>query len=390
MSDTTKIQKAFDSSAFNSKLVHLHEEDANRFIDTMVDESVVIKQARLVKMNTPQKEIAKIGIGEEVLFPATMGQALADSKKVEASTSTIKLISNEVISVVDIHDMELEDNIEWQSFTQHILDMISKRIANQMDTAALYGEKVTNAVNINGLYDGFVTRALAGWQVIDASDTGLFADRYIDKEKMTKLLKSLPTKYRQSVDALYLHNDIELDWTNLYTTNITTTEWAKNALQFGWVRFTVAPMLWVNRPVVVSWGQTTTTDAITAVWATVIPVTSTTWLTVGKAIKITNAEAGKSAVGTITAVSSGVSVTIDTAVAYEQASGSAVTEITLDGSDVVMTPKNNLIYGIQRNITIESERSATLRKTSFVITMRNDVQVENTEAIAVLTNLATK
>ena len=65
-----KITKAFDNETGNSSLVHLNTRQADAFIDYIKDESVILKNARVKKMNAPMENIAKLGVGEEVFFPA--------------------------------------------------------------------------------------------------------------------------------------------------------------------------------------------------------------------------------------------------------------------------------------------------------------------------------
>ncbi|MNC43726.1 hypothetical protein D3C75_926010 [compost metagenome] len=56
----------------------------------------------------------------------------------------------------------------------------------------------------------------------------------------------------------------------------------------------------------------------------------------------------------------------------------------------MLTDYRNLICGIHRDIRIETERRARKRTTSFVLTLRADIQIENPEAIVLLDNLKVK
>ena len=69
----------------NGNLVHLNTKQANTFIDYVADESVVIKNSRIKKMNSPMETIAKIGVGDEIFHPAQRGKKLAEDKRIEAS-----------------------------------------------------------------------------------------------------------------------------------------------------------------------------------------------------------------------------------------------------------------------------------------------------------------
>ena len=56
----------------------------------------------------------------------------------------------------------------------------------------------------------------------------------------------------------------------------------------------------------------------------------------------------------------------------------------------ILTENSNLIWGVQRDITIETERSARERATYFVMTMRCDFAVENPKAAGLLKNVKVK
>ena len=124
---TQKIEKAFNAEAGNSKLVHLNTQQADLFIDYIQDESVLLKKVRKVKMNTPTKEIAKVNIGEEVLYPAGRSGTKFTGKAVEAGTDSIQLKSKKMRAKVVILDDELEDNIEGPAFKEHLMRMLAKR-----------------------------------------------------------------------------------------------------------------------------------------------------------------------------------------------------------------------------------------------------------------------
>ena len=67
MSIKEKIKKAFDTSTANGGLVHLNEEQADKFIDYVVDESVILKDAQVVRMTKPTKKVAELDINDDIL-----------------------------------------------------------------------------------------------------------------------------------------------------------------------------------------------------------------------------------------------------------------------------------------------------------------------------------
>lgn len=388
MNKAEKIAKVF-SGGENSSLVHLNTAQADKFIDYVVDESVILKSSRVVRMDTPQKVIGKIGISDKILYPAQRGQALNSSKRTEATPDKITLVSQEVIGEVRIYDDEVEDNIEGVAFKEHMMKMVAKKVSNQLERVALYSRKVANPTDLLQMFDGFIKEIETnGGVVVDATDTGLFADRYIDKEKLAKLRKSIDTRYRNVLNKWYMPDDVAIDYEVKYeASNNTVNKYGA----FG-VDFTKANIMSIDRPVFKTGGLNTTLTASPSAGATTINVTATTNASVGDTITLALGQ-DKEFTTTITAINSLV-LTLDDALpfAYNHtlASENTVKETTLDGADVILTPDYNFIYGIQRDITIEPDRVAKERATDFVITMRVDFKVENAEMTGLLKNVKVK
>lgn len=106
-----KIKKVFDGGE-KSTLVHLNTEQADRFIDYMVNESVLLQKIRVIKMDAPEKVIAKIGIGNKILYPAGHTTGFTEKTTSKAKPDQIKLKTKKSRAKFIIGDDELEDNIE--------------------------------------------------------------------------------------------------------------------------------------------------------------------------------------------------------------------------------------------------------------------------------------
>lgn len=386
MNKAEKIAKVF-SGGENSTLVHLNTAQADKFIDYVVDESVILKSSRVVRMDTPQKVIGKIGISDKILYPAQRGQALDTGKRVSATPDKITLVSQEVIGEVRIYDDEVEDNIEGVAFKEHMMKMVAKKVANQLERVALYARKVANPGDLLQMFDGFIKEVEANGVVVDAS-VG-FSDRYIDKEKLAKLRKSIATKYRNILNKWYMPDDVAIDYEVKYeASNNTVNKYGA----FG-IDFTKANLMSIDRPVAVSGGFTATVDSAITAGDTTITVDDTTGATAGDTITLALDE-DKSFTTTIKTVVDGTDLELDDAVpfAYDEtdAKENTVTETTLDGADVILTPDYNFIFGMQRDITIEPDRVPKERATDFVITMRIDFKVENAEMTGILKNVKVK
>lgn len=379
MDITAKLKKVFDATTGNSPAVHLSLEEANTFIDYVVDESVVFKAARVERMNKATKNIRKIGIAGDIFHKATSGTELSSSKYAKtANEPTVTLTSQEIIGVVQILDDELEDNIEGAAFKDHFMRMVAKQAANQLEKTAVYGRKVTGAEDTYHMFDGWKKRILALGNVVDFSDTALFTDRYIDKNKMARLYKSIPTKYRGGLSSFYMNDDLMVDFEMLYEQQLNYVD-RKGA--FG-KPFINTPLFSTEGAIKKVGAATLTLTANVIAGATTINVSATTGLAIGDQITIALGN-DKEFTTTIANIALLV-VTLDDAVPFDYdftvATENKVVETDSDAADVLLSANNNLIVGIQRDITIEMERVARQRATYAVITMRMDVAIENPAA----------
>lgn len=387
MSIQEKINKAFDAQTSASGLVHLNTAQADTFIDYIKDESVILQNARIKKMSAPMEKIAKIGVGEDIFHPATKGEKLGDTKRISVNGEEITLVTKEIMAEVKVLDDELEDNIEGGNFTETLMRLISKKGANQLERVALYSRKADGGDSISSLFDGYVKSIAANWTVVDATAE---ADRFISKEKLSKMYKGITTKYRSGLNKFYMPNDVAIDYESLYETSINDIS-KKGAFGVG---FENVPLMSIERPVKVTSGAETTLNVDAVKGENTITVVATTGITAGKEITLAFGQ-DKEFTTTVSAVNGTtkvVTLTDSLPFAYgkDTATENTVSEVTRDWADVILTENTNLIWGVQRDITIETERSARERATYFVVTMRCDFAVENPEAAALLTGVKVK
>nr|DAS89939.1 MAG TPA: major capsid protein [Caudoviricetes sp.]DAX27221.1 MAG TPA: major capsid protein [Caudoviricetes sp.] len=385
MNITQKIAKAFNAEAGNSKLVHLNTQQADLFIDYIQDESVLLKKVRKVKMNTPIKEIAKVNIGEEVLYPAGRSGTKFTGKAVESGTDSIQLKSKKMRAKVVILDDELEDNIEGPAFKEHLMRMLAKRAGNQLEKTALYGRYIgdttatPNVISTLNQVDGFLAKAGV---IVDASDTNVFDKRSIDLGKLKKLRKSFKNQYRSGLE-IFMSDGLKLDYLEKYQALAGYN--TVNQAGYAGKNFIDIPLLREDRPVVKVGGASTTLASANTAGQKTITVASANNIDIGDELVIGIGTALEW-VGSV-ASKSGTTITFDTPVPYTYTGNEKVYECLTDGTDVIMTDPNNLIWGIQRDFTLEMDRDADLEANIFYLSIRTDFQVENSEALGVLTNV---
>jgi hypothetical protein len=168
-------------------------EQSNRFIDFVVDQSVLMQNSRLVRMRTPQMEIDKTSVGTRLLTKATEatdGSANAAVTFTKVSLSTVKLRLDWALSTES-----LEDNIEGASLEDHIAQIMARQTANDMDDLFINGNTSSNNGLLKAL-NGFVKLSLTSGRTVDEAGNNVSRSTY------DRILRNLPSKYLQRRNEL--------------------------------------------------------------------------------------------------------------------------------------------------------------------------------------------
>jgi len=166
---------------------------SNRFIDFVIDQSVLMQNARVVRMRTPQMEIDKLSVGTRLLAKATEATDTGANAAVtftKVSLSTVKLRLDWAISTES-----LEDNIEGASLEDHIAQVMARQTANDMDDLFINGN-TSSANSLLKALDGFVKLAKADGRTVDE------AGNNVSRATYDRVLRNLPTKYLQRRNEL--------------------------------------------------------------------------------------------------------------------------------------------------------------------------------------------
>jgi hypothetical protein len=147
----------------------LNAKQANRFIDFVFDQSVLMKTARIVRMNEPTIDIDKVDIGQRIMRKATEGTddgSNADPTFTKISMTTVKLRLDWELTTEG-----LEDNIEGDSLEDHV--------------ASQTGLPLIKALN------GWRKLARSNGVVVDAAGANL------TRSVFDSALRDMPNKYLQ-------------------------------------------------------------------------------------------------------------------------------------------------------------------------------------------------
>jgi len=168
----------------------LYPEQANRFLDFVVDQSVLMKNARVIRMRTPQMDIDKVSVGTRLLAKAT--EATDDGANAAVTFSKVSLSTVKLRLDWNISTESLEDNIEGASLEDHIAQIMAR---HDLDDLFINGNTSSNNGLLKAL-DGFNKLARTSGDVVD------FAGNNISRSVYDKMLRNLPSKYLQRRNEL--------------------------------------------------------------------------------------------------------------------------------------------------------------------------------------------
>lgn len=166
----------------------LSAKQANKFLDYVFDQSVLMHTARVIRMGGPTMDIDAIDIGRRIMRKAT--EAVDDGVNADPTFSKISLVTVKIRLDWELSTEGLEDNIEGTSLEDHVASLMARQTANDLEDLYIHGDTVSSDPLLKSL-DGFRKRARAGAHVVDA------AGGTLDRAVFDQGIRGLPNKYLQ-------------------------------------------------------------------------------------------------------------------------------------------------------------------------------------------------
>lgn len=294
---------------------HLDAEQAQVFIDKVLDQPTILKQVRQVRMNAPQRKINKIGFDSRILKAAPQGTTpyddpatginnryLAAADRSKPTTSQIMLETDEIMAEIRLPYEVLEDNIEGESFEAHVMRLIAERAAVDLEEWALWAD-TGSGDSLLALQDGWLKRMHS--HTVNNTNLG------VSPKLFEQGLLAMPQKYLRTTAALKHFVTVA------------------NSIKY---RSKVAERA-------TGYGDSMLTGAA-PIYAMGVPVEAAPML---------------AAQGT--------------------------------GNQGFLTHPQNLIFGIQRQIQVETDKDIRSREIIIVLTLRAALQIEEEDATVKYTNI---
>ena len=373
----------------------LNPAQSDRFIDFVIDETVLADNARIVRFRNESLDIDKIGVGKRVAVPKK--EATDPNVRRGINTSKVTLTPSEIMVPFEIGDNFRELNIEGDMVEEHIVRMMATQLGNDLEDLYINGNKLGPAALEGDLLEGGSTTQYVkdgylglqdGWSLLsDGSNLVDAQGQNIGLSIFSRAIRALPTKFRRNKAALRWF--ISPDLAQLYLEKLTTraTALGDDAARGGGASpgpfgIPMVPVpLWAFEPPITEHIVLTGTTAtalknapvknVVVVPATLVGTPTTPYSSstdyVLDATNGTIARTGGSTIG----------------------SGATV-KVTYDAPpQLILTHQNNMIVGVGRDVRIEKDRDIFKGVNQYAITAKVAVQFEELSAIVKVKNVGT-
>lgn len=199
-------------------------EQASAFLRKLLIQPTLLAQTRKVLMNSPQRNINKIGFGQRILRRGVQGQVLDNStparSRAKPTTEQIQLNTHEVIAEIRLPYDVIEDNIERGNIGQAtdtggtpvgggiadtIMTLIAERAAIDLEELAIQGN-TSSTDDYLSMVNGYLARATS--HIVDLNDAE------VSKSMFKQGVLALPVQYRRNLTALrhFVAPDVEIEY----------------------------------------------------------------------------------------------------------------------------------------------------------------------------------
>ena len=394
ISNEELVQKAVVTADALASSGKLNPAQSDRFIDFVIDETILKDNARVVRFRNETLEIDKIGIGKRVAVPKA--EAVDPGVRRGVTTSKVTLKPKEVMVPFEIGDTFREINIEGDDVEETIIRLMATQFANDLEELYVTGNKLGPAVVESDILDGGSSNYIKdsylaledGWQLL--ADGGNIVDaggQNIGLSLFSKAIRAMPTKFRRNKSALRWFMSPDL-W-QLYLEKLSTraTGLGDNAASggaHGPFGIPAVPVpLWDFQPAVVEHVQLNGTTAVALKNAPVTDVVVHPESLGGTPTAPYVEGAGNdyvldAAAGTIARDAGG-----------NIGDGDTVKVTYKSNPQLMLTHQNNFIVGIGRDVRIEKDRDIFKGVNQYAVTAKVSVEFEELSALVKVRNIGT-
>jgi hypothetical protein len=380
ISNEELVQKAVITADALASSGKLNTAQSNRFIDYVIDETALKDNARIIRFRNESLDIDKIGVGARLAVPKS--EARDPGIRRGVTTSKITLTPKEIMVPFEIGDTFREINIEGDSIENHIISMMARQAANDIEELYINGNTLGPAeIEGNIVPGGSATQYIKdsylalfdGWlKLLDSANIVDAEGANIGLSVLGRTFRAMPTKYRRILKDMrfYMAPDLE----QIYYEKLSTRATSLGDSVAGGMG---------HRPFGIPIVGVPLLDFLPS-------ITEHHTFTVGSTYSLANAPVQNVVITPATLDDTPTTPYVeDTAYTLNEATGLitdignalGAAKITYDANpEILLTHMNNLIVGIGRDVRIEKDRDIFKGVNQYAITLKVAVQIEELTA----------
>lgn len=202
------LQKAVDTTDLAAGGL-LSTGQADRFVDMSLDQSVMLRDARVVRMRSAVMELDRIATSGRV--SQLRSEGVAPESLSEPAFSKVILTAVDIITPFEITMEALEDSIERGSLEETVIRVMARQTATDLEELAIQGD--------TGSADEFL-QGLNGWRKLAEDGNGVdFEGATLDRGGLASMYRALPNRYKRNHGDLrfYFAPEAVQDWHDTFS-----------------------------------------------------------------------------------------------------------------------------------------------------------------------------
>lgn len=387
MTNEELVQKAIIVSGGLAAAGKLNDEQADQFIDYVIDVTELRGAVRVVRFRAENLTIDKIGVGNRVSVPKE--EAKDPGIRRGVTTSKVTLSPKEVMTPFEISDNFKDLCIEGEAVEDTVVRLMATQTANDAEEVMINGDTLGPAQLESDLIDGGSSTQVIkdsflamfnGWlRLLDSGNVYDAEGSNVSLKVFSGMIKEMPVKFRRTRRNLrfLMALDLEQNWREKVASRMTsagdTAMTSSGSVPVYGIPMVPVPLLEADPRVVkhITLGAAPATASLgyTDIGTTVYVTLSTLGATPTTPYLETTDYTVDRTLGTITSVALGA-----------MNAGGTFKVTFRSAGQIVLTDYQNLILGIARDIRIETDRDIYKSVNQFAITTKYCVQVEEVTA----------
>lgn len=185
----------------------LNPKQANKFVDLMVDEQVILKECDIRRMTTNEEDIDRLGLGARQMRAHSAG-VRGTSSDITSSKRTLKLTEGKIFFELDIRTLRRltieSDGKDLQgSLLRHIMEMGATQFGNDIEDLGVNGD----TDNASGGATQAFLEITDGWLKLIKADGIVYDVNLVTDETANfgGMLALMPEKYKKDPKALRIY-----------------------------------------------------------------------------------------------------------------------------------------------------------------------------------------